>query len=139
MSRKLLCIAVTACFAALSPLRGQGNADAVFVPISKYLYEGDAEKLSAWFFDSIELSFDKEESTVMSRRQAYMMMQSFFDSHQPESFSIYHSVSKANVKCVVGKLVAEGENFNLSIFASNRGDGYNFFFACVFVMSWHIF
>ncbi len=124
VSRKLLCFALMACVAALFPLRGQGNADAVFVPISKYLYEGDADKLSAWFFDSIELSFSKDESAVMSRRQACLMMQSFFENHQPESFNIYHSASKANVKCVVGKLAAGGENFNVSIFASNRGDGY---------------
>ncbi|MBO7510480.1 MAG: DUF4783 domain-containing protein [Bacteroidales bacterium] len=106
-----------------SPLSGQVNADAVFVPISKYIYEGDAEKLSAWFYDTIELSVENEDA-VMSRNQACRMMATFFDRHRPESFQIYHSVSKSLVKCVVGKMVAGGEHFNVSIFASNRGEGY---------------
>ena len=58
-------------------LSGQANADAVFVPISKYLYEGDAEKLSAWFYDTVELSVENEDA-VMSRNQACRMMDSFF-------------------------------------------------------------
>ena len=52
------------------------------------------------------------------------MMETFFERHRPESFQIYHSASKSSVKCVVGKMVAGGENYNVSIFASNRGDGY---------------
>ena len=104
-------------------MSGQVNADAVFVPISKYLYEGDAEKLSAWFYDTIELSVENEDA-VMSRTQACRMMAAFFDRHRPESFQIYHSASKSQVKCVVGKMVAGGEHFNVSIFASNRGEGY---------------
>ncbi len=105
------------------PVFGQVNADAVFVPISKYIYEGDAEKLSAWFYDTVELSVENEDA-VMSRNQAYRMMETFFERHRPESFQIYHSASKSSVKCVVGKMVAGGENYNVSIFASNRGDGY---------------
>ena len=104
-------------------LSGQANADAVFVPISKYLYEGDAEKLSAWFYDTVELSVENEDA-VMSRNQACRMMDAFFERHRPESFQIYHSASKSQVKCVVGKMVAGGENFNVSIFASDRGRGF---------------
>ena len=35
-----------------------GNADGfdVFVPISRYLGNGDAEKLSAWFSNSVEIT-----------------------------------------------------------------------------------
>lgn len=121
--RKILYLLPLLLLGGGSPLSGQANADAVFVPISKYLYEGDAEKLSAWFYDTIELSVENEDA-VMSRNQAYRMMETFFDRHHPESFQIYHSASKSLVKCVVGKMVAGGENFNVSIFASNRGEGY---------------
>lgn len=123
VSRKALYLVSLLLLGAWTPSAAQANADAVFVPISKYIYEGDAEKLSAWFYDTIELSV-ADEDAVMSRRQASRMMVSFFDRHRPESFQIYHSASKSNVKCVVGKMTAGGENFNVSIFASNRGEGY---------------
>lgn len=121
--RKLLYIVPLLLLSGWIPLAAQVNADAVFVPISKYLYEGDAEKLSAWFYDTIELSVDNEDA-VMNRDQAYRMMGTFFDRHRPESFQIYHSASKSQVKCVVGRMMAGGEHFNVSIFVSNRGDGY---------------
>ncbi|MBQ1209361.1 MAG: DUF4783 domain-containing protein [Bacteroidales bacterium] len=101
----------------------QSNADAVFVPIAKYLYEGDAAKLSAWFFDNVELSIDSNEY-VMSRKQAFQMMTSFFEQYVPESFTIDHGASRSIVKCAVGKMVAGGEYFDVFIFVSNRGDGY---------------
>ena len=122
LQKRCLCV-LLALAAFLFPARGQGNADAVFVPISKYLYEGDADKLSAWFYDSVELSIDQYDS-VMSRKQACRMMRSFFNSHTPERFNLGHSASKANVKSAVGKLVAGGERFDVSIFVSDRGDGY---------------
>lgn len=121
--RKILYLLPLLLLSSGFPSAAQVNADAVFVPISKYLYEGDAEKLSAWFYDTIELSVENEDA-VMSRNQACRMMATFFDRHRPESFQIYHSASKSLVKCVVGKMVAGGENFNVSIFASNRGEGY---------------
>lgn len=123
VSRKALYLLLPLLAGVCLPSVAQTNADAVFVPISKYIYEGDAEKLSAWFYDTIELSVENEDA-VMSRRQANRMMVSFFDRYRPESFQIYHSASKSHVKCVVGKLTAGGEHFNVSIFASNRGEGY---------------
>lgn len=120
---KAILAVVLSLLLTLSPSRAQSNADAVFVPIAKYLYEGNAEKLSAWFFDSIELSIDSDEF-VMSRRQASQMMATFFERNVPESFTISHGASRSNVKCVVGKMVAGGEYFDVSIFVSNRGDGY---------------
>ena len=123
MSMKRCFCVLMLLFALLPSLRGQGNADAVFVPISKYLYEGDAQKLSAWFYDSVEL-FVEKESAVMSRSQARLMMQTFFRNHTPERFTLAHSASKAHVKSAVGKLVAGGEHFDVSIFLSDRGEGY---------------
>ena len=106
-----------------------GNASAqdrgyeVFVPISKYLARGDADKLSAWFADNLEITIFST-SNDSSRSQARQIMKSFFKSYTPRSFDISHRAGRANMKYALGTLNAGGEMFLVTIFVNFKDGGY---------------
>ena len=87
----------------------------VFNPISKYLSIGDAEKLSAWFSDNLEVTIFSA-SNDLSRNQALQIMKSFFRSYTPRSFEITHKAGRSNMKYALGTLNAGGEMFLVTIF-----------------------
>ena len=91
----------------------------VFNPISKYLALGDADKLSAWFSDNLEVTIFSD-SNDSSRTQACQIMKSFFRSYTPRSFEITHRAGRSNMKYALGTLNAGGEMFMVTIFV-----GYN--------------
>ena len=95
----------------------------VFVPIAKYIRLGDAEKLSAWFDDSLEISIISNTSDS-SKNQAKQILKAFFDNHTPRSFEIRHMASRSNSKYALGFLNAGGEVFEVTIFVSDCGGRY---------------
>ena len=90
-----------------------------FKPIAKYLAMGDADKLSAWFSDNLEVTIFSD-SNDSSRNQACQIMKSFFRSYTPRSFEITHKAGRSNMKYALGTLNAGGEMFMVTIFV-----GYN--------------
>lgn len=78
-------LALTIAFASLLSAKGQDGSYDVFVPISKYLEMGDAEKLSAWFSDNLEVTIFSN-SNDSSRNQAKQIIKSFFKSYTPRTF-----------------------------------------------------
>ncbi|MCM1176782.1 MAG: DUF4783 domain-containing protein [Bacteroidales bacterium] len=122
---RLLTIATAA---AVSMLLGfssfaQDGAYDVFVPISKYMKEGDAEKLSAWFADNLEITI-LSGTNDSSRNQAKQIMKSFFASYTPRSFEITHKAGRSNMKYALGSLNAGGEMFVVTIFVSCKESMY---------------
>ncbi len=109
----------------LSCVNGNAAADgyAVFVPIAKYLGRGDAEKLSAWFDDNLEITI-MSTTNDSSKNQAKQILKAFFDSHTPRSFEIRHTASGSNSKYALGFLNAGGEVFEVTIFVSDCGGRY---------------
>ena len=95
----------------------------VFNPIAKYIKQGDAEKLSAWFADNLEVSIFSSTNDS-SRNQARQIMKSFFDSYTPRSFDINHTAGRGNMKYALGSLNAGGEVFEVTIFVSYKGNSY---------------
>ncbi|MBR1926919.1 MAG: DUF4783 domain-containing protein [Bacteroidales bacterium] len=100
-----------------------GDSYDVFVPISKYLGSGDAESLSAWFADNLEISI-MSSTNDSSRNQAKQILKSFFASHTPRSFEINHTASRSNSKYALGYLNAGGELFEVTVFVSKCKDRY---------------
>lgn len=90
----------------------------VFVPIAKYIGQGDADKLSAWFADNLEISI-MSTSNDSSKNQAKQILKSFFSNYTPRSFEISHTASRSNSKYALGYLNAGGEVFMVTIFVSN--------------------
>ena len=95
----------------------------VFVPIAKYLGQGDAERLSAWFADNLEITI-MSTTNDSSKNQAKQILKAFFDNHTPRAFEISHTASRSNSKYALGYLNAGGEVFEVTIFVSNCGDRY---------------
>lgn len=95
----------------------------VFHPISKYFGRGDAEKLSAWFSDNLEITVFSD-SNDSSRNQAKQILKSFFNSYTPRSFEITHKAGRSNMKYALGTLNAGGEVFLVTIFVNYKDSGY---------------
>ena len=93
------------------------------MPISKYLERGDAESLSAWFSDNLEVSIFARTNDA-SRNQARQIMKSFFKSHTPRSFRISHKAGRPNMKYALGILSAGGEMFQVTIFVGLEDEEY---------------
>lgn len=119
--RLVLPLALLAVFCS-SSAQTQGN-DGVFVPIAKYLGNGDAESLSAWFADQLEISID-DLSSDTSRKQGRQILKNFFASNPPTSFSVEHTAAKGNVKNALGVLKCPDEAFNVTIFVCRKNDSF---------------
>lgn len=92
----------------------------VFIPIGKYMAQGDADKLSAWFDDNLEIAVVSQANSA-SKAQARQILKTFFESNTPRSFDISHTAGKDNMKYALGTLKAGGENYSVTIFVSNKG------------------
>lgn len=104
-------------------LHAQDSSYDVFNPISKYLAAGDAEKLSAWFSDNLEVTI-LSNSNDSSRNQARQILKSFFRLYTPRSFEITHKAGSANKKYALGTLMAGGEMFVVTIFVNYADQDY---------------
>ena len=104
-------------------LFAQDKSYDVFNPIAKYIRMGDAEKLSAWFADNLEISI-LSTTNDSSRNQAKQIMKSFFDSYTPRSFNINHTAGRSNMKYALGSLNAGGEVFEVTIFVNYKDNSY---------------
>ena len=115
-------IAALALFFSQDAEAQDGSYD-VFNPISKYLALGDADKLSAWFSDNLEITIFSN-SNDSSRNQARQIMKSFFRSYTPRSFEITHKAGRSNMKYALGTLNAGGEMFVVTIFVNYMDKDY---------------
>ena len=95
----------------------------VFVPISKYMAQGNADNLSAWFDDNLEIAVISQGSSA-SKAQARQIVKSFFESHTPRSFELNHTAGRDNMKYALGTLKAGGENYSVTIFVSSKGKSF---------------
>lgn len=104
-------------------LKAQDGSYDVFQPIAKYMALGDADKLSAWFSDNLEITIFASSNDA-SRTQARQIMKSFFKSYTPRSFEISHKAGRSNMKYALGTMNAGGEMFLVTIFVNFSDDNY---------------
>lgn len=116
-------ILVAAVVLSCVDVNAQDSSYDVFNPISKYLGKGDADKLSAWFSDNLEITIFSTSNDA-SRNQARQIMKTFFRSYTPRSFEITHKAGRANKKYVLGTLHAGGEMFVVTIFVNYKDQDY---------------
>ena len=95
----------------------------VFVPIAKYLSHGNAEALSAWFADNLDMTVLSKGGNS-SRSQARQMLKAFFEGYTPRDFQITYTAGRGGMKYALGTLNAGGENFLVTIFVSSKGEAY---------------
>ena len=114
--------AVFVCFSS-NDVKAQDSSYDVFNPISKYIALGDADKLSAWFSDNLEVTIFSS-SNDSSRNQARQILKSFFRTYTPRSFEITHKAGRSNKKYALGTLTAGGEMFVVTIFVNYKDSDY---------------
>ena len=120
---KILALSVGLLLTLSGVARAQTGEYDVFVPISKYISLGDAESLSAWFADDLDVTLESVSNNC-SKSQARQIVRSFFEKNQPRSFSISHTAGKGNMKYAIGTLKTGGETFLVTIFVNIDGAGY---------------
>ncbi|MBO5582606.1 MAG: DUF4783 domain-containing protein [Bacteroidales bacterium] len=120
--KRLIILLVAALQLALTALSAQDKGYDVFVPIGKYIAQGDAGSLSAWFADNLEVSIISTTRNC-SKTQARQIVKTFFEAYTPRSFDISHKASRSNMKYALGQLSAGGEVFLVTIFVSAKADG----------------
>lgn len=96
-------------------LQAQSGSYDVFVPISKYITQGNADALSAWFSDNLDITILSKGGNS-SKVQAKQILNSFFNSHTPRSFEVTYTAGRANMKYALGNLNASGESYLVTIF-----------------------
>lgn len=94
----------------------------VFVPIAKYIQNGDSEKLSAWFAQNLEIDILGTEN-VCSKAQAKQIIKEFFSNYSPKSFSVSYRSGKPPMRYAVGTLSAGGSKFRVTLFVKTQDDG----------------
>lgn len=122
MRKYLILLAAVAISLLCVNAYAQSTGD-VFSPITKYIERGDAESLSAWFADNLEISIFSR-TTDTSRNQAKQIMKSFFKSYTPRAFEISHKAGRPNMKYALGLLNAGGEMFQVTIFVGIKDAEY---------------
>ena len=120
---KKLILALTGMLAVLFSAKGQDGSYDVFIPITKYIEMGDADKLSAWFSNNLEVTIFSN-SNDSSRNQAKQIIKSFFKSYTPRTFQISHKAGRPNMKYALGTLTAGGEMFLVTIFVGDKDAEY---------------
>ena len=93
----------------------QSGSYDVFVPISKYIAQGNADALSAWFSDNLDITILSKGGNS-SKVQAKQIVESFFSSHTPRSFEITYTAGRSNMKYAIGNLSAGGETYLVTVF-----------------------
>ncbi len=124
--KKFLMI-LTAALPMLLPLSASaqtGEGADVFQPIAKYIRTADAESLSAWFADNLEVTV-LSSTSVASRNQAKQIVKSFFEAFAPRSFEVTSTASRGNTRHAIGTLRAGGEVFGVTILVSCKEKSYH--------------
>lgn len=121
MFRRIISILITAvAFLTLSDeCVAQKEGNDVFVPIAKYIKNGDADALSAWMDNTVDITI-ASQGGPSSRTQAREIMKSFFQSYTPQNFTISHTAGRSNMKYILADLTAGGESFRVSLFLSSK-------------------
>ena len=101
-------------FPELSAQTSQSVTEA-FPEIEKALKTGDVETFSNWFSDNLDIDI-LDVSNIYSKNQAKQILKKFFDKYTPKNFTFLHQSGNGRVYYGIGRLVAGGESFRVTIF-----------------------
>ena len=107
-------------FAPMTTFAYQGNP--TLEAITSALNSGDADALSKYFADNVEISIQDKEQ-VYAKAKALDVVRSFFNSNKPKSFSQMHKgVSRENSdQYCIGNLVSANGNFRVYLYLKVSG------------------
>ncbi|MCL2726806.1 MAG: DUF4783 domain-containing protein [Bacteroidales bacterium] len=90
-----------------------------FSLIEKALKTGDVDAFSQWFSDNLDLDI-LDASNIYSKNQAKQILKKFFDKYTPKNFTLIHQSGNGRVYYGIGRLIAGGENFRVTIFVQDN-------------------
>lgn len=101
----------------LSPLSApaQQPAKDAFIEIEKAIKAGDVENLSNWFSDNLDFDI-LDIANIYSKNQAKQILKNFFVKYTPKNFTFVHQSGNGKVYYGIGKLIAGGESFRVTLF-----------------------
>ena len=105
-----------------TPFPAAAQEQDVFVPIAKYIQNGDADRLSAWFAQNLEIDV-LGVNNVCSRQQARQIMREFFNEFSPQVFRIAYKSGKSPMKYAIGTLSAGGSKFRVTLYVKTQQEG----------------
>lgn len=116
--KNLLFILFIAPFIAMAPADNLNS-------ISKAIGNGDANALSQYFDDKVEMAILDDEN-LMDRNDAKQALNKFFTSHKPQSYNQVHDgTSKGEgSKYTIGNLKANGQTFRVYVYMKVSGSDY---------------
>lgn len=96
-----------------------------FSGISQAISKGDAEALSQYFDESVEIAVLDEED-IYNKSEAKTIIEKFFTQYRPKSFSqVHQGTSKGqDSKYCIGNLVAGNSSFRVYLYMRVDGDSY---------------
>lgn len=103
------------------PLFSFTMSSVVFSGIISAFQSGNASTLASHFADEVELSI-LDDDDVYSKAQAKQVMQKFFASNKPSSFSKQHEgKSPSGANYCIGTLTTNNGSYRVSIHAKSIG------------------
>ncbi len=108
-------------FAPMISFASQGNP--TLEAITSALNSGDADALSKYFADNVEISIQDKEQ-VYAKAKALDVLRGFFNSSKPKSFSQVHKgTSRENSdQYCIGNLTATSGNYRVYLYLKVNGD-----------------
>ncbi|MCS7004494.1 MAG: DUF4783 domain-containing protein [Cytophagales bacterium] len=99
------------------------SQEEIIVSVKSAISQGDAEKLSAYFNDLVELNI-REQKDNYSKAQAQFVLKSFFQKFPPVSFEYIHQgSSKKGVQYAIGKYYYKGGSFRVYMLIKETTNG----------------
>ena len=96
-----------------------------FAGITQAISKGDAEALSQYFDESVEIAVLEEED-IYNKSEAKTIVDKFFQQYKPKSFSqVHQGTSKGqDSKYCIGNLVAGDASFRVYLYMKVEGSSY---------------
>lgn len=91
---------------------GVGNNNGFDESVENAFKEGNAKKLSTFFFENVELKLLDNEN-VYSKVQAQAVLNQFFDQYRPSEFQIQDYTTKNSSNSAIAKLKTKNGNFRV--------------------------
>jgi len=85
------------------------------------LKSGNAKVLAGYFNENVELAV-LDNDNVYSKSQAKQIVDNFFNTFTPESFTLIHQGGKEGAKYVIGQLKTNNGIFRVSFLLKQRGE-----------------
>lgn len=104
-------------------VRSQDKPDEVFSKIVRSIILDDVSSFSSYFSDNLDVSIFSS-SGIVSKNQAKQIVAEFFEEYKPRSFELSNFIDQNNRRYALGRLVAGGDIFSVTIQVDYRTGQY---------------